>query len=60
MSARNQLFLKLFVLYAVLFGGMTYFSNVAFNLSFDWQKSVPFFLVFAAYLSFRRSRKMEV
>lgn len=59
MSEQNLLFLKLFVLYVVLFGGLTLAFDYMMGFDFDLQKSAPLFVVVAAYLSFRRSRKME-
>ena len=58
MSAQNQLFLKLFVVYLVLFGGLTLLFDYAMGNEFDLRKSAPLFLLVAAFLSWRRSRKM--
>lgn len=58
MNAQNQLFLKLFILYVVLFGGLTLLFNYTMGFNFDL-KSTPLFMLVAAYLSFRRSRKMS-
>ena len=59
MSAQNQLFLKLFVLYLVLFGVLTTAFDYLMGFDFDLRKSAPLFILVAAYLSYRRSRKME-
>ena len=59
MNEQNQLFLKLFVLYIVLFGGLTLLFDYAMGLDFDLRTSAPLFILVAAYLSFRRSRKMS-
>ncbi len=59
MSEQNQLFLKLFVLYVVLFGVLTTVFDYMMGFDFDLKRSAPLFILVAAYLSFRRSRKME-
>ena len=59
MSEQNQLFLKLLILYLVLFGGLTLLFDYAMGFNFDLRKSAPLFVLVAAYLSFRRSRKMS-
>ncbi len=59
MSTQNQLFLKLFVLYLVLFGVLTTAFDYLMGFDFDLRKSAPLFILVAAYLSYRRSRKME-
>lgn len=58
MNEQNQLFLKLFILYIVLFGGLTLLFNYAMGFDFDL-KSASLFILVAAYLSFRRSRKIN-
>jgi len=59
MNEQNQLFLKLFILYLVLFGGLTLLFDYMMGFDFDLRKSAPLFVLVAAYLSFRRSRKMS-
>ena len=59
MSEQNQMFLKLFFIYVILFGAMTFLFDKVVGFDFDVKKSVPLFLLVAAYLSFRRSRKMS-
>jgi len=44
MSSRNQLFLKLFVVYLVLFGALTFLFDYAMGNEFDLRKSAPLFL----------------
>ena len=59
MSEQNQLFLKLFLLYIILFGGLTLLFDYIMGWGIDLRKSAPLFVLVAAYLSFRRSRKMS-
>ncbi len=59
MNEQNQLFLKLFILYLVLFGGLTLLFDYVMGFDFDLRKSALLFILVAAYLSFRRSRKMS-
>jgi len=59
MNEQNRLFLKLFILYIVLFGGLTLLFDYAMGFDFDLRTSAPLFILVAAYLSFRRSRKMS-
>ena len=59
MSEQNQLWLKLFLLYAVLFGAMTMGFNYLMGYTADFWRSAPLFLLVAGYLSFRRSRKLS-
>lgn len=57
MNAQTQLFLKLFVLYLVLFGSMTLLFDYMMGNELNF-KSAPLFILVAAFLSWRRSRKM--
>ena len=59
MSQQNQLFLKLFGLYLLLFGGLTFLFNYLMGYGLDLKTSVPLFVLFAGYLSFRRSRNFS-
>ena len=52
MSAQNQLFLKLFVVYLILFGGLTLLFDYVMGNEFDLSKSAPLFLLVAAFLNY--------
>lgn len=58
MNQQNRLFLQLFILYILLFGGLTILFDYLTGYELDLQTGIPLFLIVAAYLSFRRSRKM--
>ncbi|MEM1124665.1 MAG: hypothetical protein AAGJ18_29770 [Bacteroidota bacterium] len=58
MGPQFQLFLKLFIVYLIVFGAMTFLFDYAMGNQFDLGKSALLFLLVAGYLSWRRSRKM--